>query len=101
MTVRRHACAQGLVEAARWHAGPVQQAVVSEMGAPPTGLPAVVKRRIETWVQGVETRTVSRSLETRGANAQGSRETARGEVTQRPENTGKKNTQEGLTTAAT
>ena len=28
MTVRRHACAQGLVEEARWHSGPVQQAVV-------------------------------------------------------------------------
>ncbi len=100
MPVLRHVCAHVLVEAVRWHAGPAQQAVVL-MGSPPIDLLAVVKRRIETGVKGVDTRTVSRSLETRGANAQGSRETARGEVTQRPENTGKENTQEALTTAAT
>ncbi len=61
MTVLSHACAHVLVEVARWHSGPAKQAVVS-MGSPPTGLPAVVTRRIETGVKGVYTRTVSRSL---------------------------------------
>src|SRR6266516_586941 len=56
------------------------------MGSPPTVLPALVQRRIEHRVTGVSTRTDRRSLETRGPNATGSRQTARGEVTQRARN---------------
>src|SRR2546430_15580614 len=56
------------------------------MGSPPTVLPALVKRRIENRVTGVWTRTDRRSLETRGPNATGSRQTARGEATQRASN---------------
>src|SRR5882762_3234070 len=56
------------------------------MGSPPTGLPARVDRRIENRVTGVRARTDRRSLETRDLNAQGSRQTTRGEVTQRARN---------------
>jgi len=59
--VLRHACAHVVVEVARWHSGPAKHAVVS-MGSPPTGLPAVVTRRIETGGTGVYTRTVRRAL---------------------------------------
>jgi len=52
MTVLRHACASVSGEAACGHAGPAKHAVV-EMGLSPTGLPAVVTRRVETWVKGV------------------------------------------------
>ena len=82
MSMRCHASVEVLVEAARLSSRPAKQAVV-EMGSPSTVLPALVKRRREHRVTGVWTRTVSRSLELVGANAQGSRETARGEVTQR------------------
>src|SRR6266849_518926 len=56
------------------------------MGSPPTGLPALVERRIENRVTGVCARTDRRSLETMGPNATGSRQTARGAVTQRARN---------------
>src|SRR5713101_5725756 len=56
------------------------------MGSPPLGLPARVARRIENQVTGVRARTDRRSLETRDLNATGSRQTARGEVTQRARN---------------
>src|SRR5712691_9341056 len=59
------------------------------MGAPPTRLPVVVARRREHRVTGGCTRTERRSLETRGPNATGSRQTDRGEVTQRPKPAGK------------
>src|SRR5947209_2053145 len=53
------------------------------MGSPPLGLPARVARRIENQVTGVRARTDRRSLETIDLNATGSRQTARGAVTQR------------------
>ena len=99
MTVLRHACAHVLVEAARGISGPCKKAVV-EMGSPPTGLPAVVIRRIETGVKGVYTRTVSRSLREVPTPKEAARPLG-ARVTQRPENAGKKKTPEGLTTAAT
>ena len=52
-----------LVEATRANSGPAKQAVV-EMGSPPTGLPALVERRIENRVTGPQARTDRRSLET-------------------------------------
>jgi Homeodomain-like domain len=91
-----HLVTLGLVEATRCIAGPAQQAVV-EMGAPPIGLPALVKRRREHRVTGVCTRTERRSLETRGPNATGSRQTARGDVTA-PRKPGRTHRQESLST---
>jgi hypothetical protein len=78
--MRRHASVWVLVEAARCMSGPAQHAVV-ERGAPPLGLPAPVDRRREHRVTGVGTRTERRALETRRPNAQGSRQTHRGQVT--------------------
>ena len=69
---------------------------VGEMGSPPTGRPAVVKRRRAYWVTGVRARTESRSLETRGPNAPGSRQTDRGHVAQRPQNAREKKYPKGL-----
>src|SRR4029453_17223660 len=66
------------------------------MGAPPTGLPVVVKRRIENRVTGVRARTDRRSLETIGSNVKGSRQSDRGHVTQRPKTGGKKKFSRGL-----
>src|SRR4029453_7613921 len=66
------------------------------MGSPPTGLPVVVKRRIENRVTGVRARTDRRSLETIGSNVKGSRQSDRGHVTQRPKNGGKKKFSRGL-----
>jgi hypothetical protein len=85
MAVLHQAAALGLVEVARCMSGPAKQAVV-EMGSPPTGLPALVKRRREHWVTGVCPRTERRSLETLGPNANGSRQTDRGHGTQRLKN---------------
>jgi hypothetical protein len=85
MSVLYQAAALVLVEAARCIAGPAKQAVV-ERGSPPTGLPALVKRRREHRVTGVWTRTARRSLETRGPNATGSPQTDRGPITQRLKN---------------
>ena len=62
----------------------VQEGAVGELGSPPPGLPALVARRREHRVTGVQARTESRSLETRGPNATGSRQTDRGYVMQRP-----------------
>src|SRR6266702_5430256 len=56
------------------------------MGSPPLGLPTGVERRRENRVTGVRARTDRRSLETIDLNATGSRQTARGEVTQRARN---------------
>ncbi len=61
--MQRHASALVLVEAPREKSGPAQHAVV-EMGAPPTGLPALVERRREHRVPGPQARTDRRSLET-------------------------------------
>src|SRR4029434_72985 len=66
------------------------------MVSPPTGLPAVVERRREHRVTGVGARTDRRSLETRGPNATGSRQTNRGHVTQRAKNRGKTTYARGL-----
>ena len=77
-----HAAVLVLVEAARWTSGPFTEAV-GEMGAPPTGLPALVARRREHRVTGVCARTESRALATDSPNATGSRQTNRGHVTQR------------------
>src|SRR4030095_2875558 len=66
------------------------------MGSPPTGLPVVVKRRIENRVTGVRARTDRRSLETIGSNVKGSRQSDRGHVTQRPKTGGKKKFSRGL-----
>jgi len=52
MAVLPQASAVVRVEAARCIAGPAKQAVV-EMGAPPTGFPAFVKRRREHRGTGV------------------------------------------------
>ena len=90
-----HPWVQGLVEVARCIAGRATHAVV-EMGSPPTGLPAVVKRRREPWVTGVRARTDSRSWETIGPNATGSRQTDQGPVTQRPQNAREKKYPKGL-----
>jgi hypothetical protein len=68
------------VAATRGIAGPAPHAVV-EMGAPPLGLPALVKRRREPRVTGVCTRTERRSWETRSPHAPGSRQPERGDVT--------------------
>jgi hypothetical protein len=86
---------QGLVEAARCIAGRAKQAVV-EMGSPPPGRPAVVKRRREHGVTGVRARTERRSLETMEPNAIGSRQTAQGQVTQRPQKARDKKYPKGL-----
>src|SRR6266478_7887506 len=56
------------------------------MGSSPLGLPTGVERRIEHRVTGVRARTDRRSLETIDLNATGSRQPARGEVTQRARN---------------
>src|SRR5262249_6177538 len=66
------------------------------MGSPPTGLPVVVKRRIENRGTGVRARTDRRSLETIGSNVKGSRQSDRGHVTQRPKTGGKKKFSRGL-----
>src|SRR5919198_4983206 len=66
------------------------------MGSPPTGFPVVVERRREQRVTGDCTRTDRRSLETRGPNAIGSRQTDRGEGTQRPKHAGKNTDASGL-----
>ena len=66
------------------------------MGSPPTSLPALVARRMETWVTGGGARTDRRSLETRGPNATGSRQTKRGDVPQRLKKAGKKKYARGL-----
>ena len=74
---------------------------VGEMGSPPTGLPALVKRRRENRVMGVETRTDRRLLEATGPNTSGSHQTNQGYVMQRPTRWKKKTMREDLTTAAT
>ncbi len=93
--VLSQASALGLVEVARCFSGPCK-AAVGEMGSPPTGLPTLVERRREHRVTGVSTRTDRRSLETRGLNATGSRQTDRGHVTQRSKNGGEKKYTRGL-----
>jgi hypothetical protein len=99
--VLRQTSALGLVEAARCTSGSWQKAV-GEMGSPPTGLPALVERRMEPRVTGVCVRTDRRSLETMSPNATGSRQTDRSHVTQRLKHGGgEKQTQGGLTTVAT
>jgi hypothetical protein len=74
MSVLNQASTLVLVEAARCISGPAKQAVV-ERGAPPIGLPALVKRLREHRVMGVCTRTERRALETRGPNATERRQT--------------------------
>ena len=66
------------------------------MGSPPTGLPALVKRRRENRVTGVQSRTDRWSLETMGPNATGSHQTDRGDVTQRSKNGREKKYSRGL-----
>src|SRR5262245_35307094 len=66
------------------------------MGSPPTGLPTLVERRIENRVTGLRARTERRSLETSGLNATGSRQTGRGDVTQRSKQAGRKTYGMGL-----
>jgi hypothetical protein len=80
VAVLSHPSTLVLVEAARCIAGRAKHAVV-EMGLPPRGLPALVERRREHRVTGVYARTDSRSLETRGLNATGSRQSDRGDMT--------------------
>jgi hypothetical protein len=74
---------------------------VGEMGAPPTGLPALVTRRRENRGLGVCARTERRALEATGPNATGSHQTEQGHGMQRPMRWKKKTMHEGLTTAAT
>jgi len=102
VAVRSPAAVLGLVQAARSTAGPCQEAV-GEMGAPAPGLPALVARRREKRVTGVDAGTERRAWETMGPNAIGSRQRARGQGTQRLTSIAgrEKQPQEGLTTAAT
>jgi hypothetical protein len=88
------------VEATRYTSGPCT-AAVGEMGAPPTGLPALVPRRREHRVPGVCARTESRALEAMGPNPIGRCQTAQDHRAKRSTCSQKKTSYQGLTTAAT